>query len=308
MKIIFMATPDFALQSLAALNVNFNIALVITQPDKPIGRKKEIIFSPVKRFCIESGLDFIQPDKIRNNQELLQLVTQINPDIVCVAAYGKILSQEFLDIPKICCVNIHASLLPKYRGAAPINRAIINGDVETGISLMKMDSGMDTGDIISSFKLQIDDIDTTSTLTTKLADLGANEIVRLMKSIQSDSEILSCKQDNNKATIAPKMSKDDGLIDWGKSFKEIDSLIRGCDPWPIAFTHFNSKMVKIYKIKEHDSDRINPGEIKRIDKSMIVGCKDKNIEIIKIQKSGQRQLTGKDFINGISKIKNPRFT
>ena len=303
-----MGTPDFALQSLTALNKNFNVALVITQPDKPIGRKKEIIFSPVKTFCIQEGLDCIQPDKIKNNKELLKIVREINPDIICVAAYGKILPQEFLDIPIIGCINIHASLLPKYRGAAPINRAIINGDTETGITLMKMDSGMDTGDIMSSFKLQIDGIDTASTLTMKLADLGASEIIKLIKSIESGSKLLSTKQNNNKATVAPKMLKDDGLINWGKSFREIDKLIKGCNPWPIAFTHLNKQIVKIYEIKEHSSEKISQGEIKKIDKSMVVGCKDKNIEIIKIQKSGQRQVAGKDFINGISKIENPRFT
>lgn len=302
-----MGTPEFALKSLESINNNFKVNLVVTQPDKPMGRNKEIVFSPVKSYCIKMKLECLQPEKVKNNNKLYEEIKAIEPDIIVVAAYGKILPKEILDIPKIGCINIHASLLPLLRGAAPINRAIINGDKETGITLMKMDEGMDTGDIISKSRLEIQKDDTTSTLTEKLAKLGSESIVDLIKNLQIKSELDLIKQDEDKATIAPKMYKDDGLIDWKKSFTEIDCLVRGCNPWPIAFTNLDNVMVKIHEIVVNKSEKIPPGSIKKIDGSMVVGCGDKNIEIIKIQKSGQKKMPGRDFVNGISKNSSRKF-
>ena len=308
MNIIFMGTPKFALSSLEALNSSFDIQLVVTQPDRPVGRKKEIIFSPVKQYCINKKINHIQPERLKNNLEFIEQLKKINPDIICVAAYGKILPEEVLNIPNIACINIHASLLPKYRGAAPINRAIINGDTETGITLMKMDIGMDTGDIISQTKVQIEKDDTTLSLTEKLARVGAIEIVKLINKVKNESDFTSTKQNDDYATIAPKITKEDGVIDWKDKFNQIDSLVRGCNPWPIAHTELGGNMIKIYKIKSHNSSKILEGQIKKIDGSMVVGCKDINIEILEIQKSGQKRVTGKDFINGLGTLKNPHFT
>lgn len=303
-----MGTPNFALKSLIALNKNFDVQLVVTQPDKPVGRKKQIILSPVKEYCIGKNLNCIQPKTIKNNQELLDTLRKKNPDIICVAAYGKILSKEILEIPKIGCINIHASLLPKFRGASPISRAIIDGEIETGITLMKMDVGMDTGDIISKSKLNIDKTDTTLSLTNKLADLGAEEIIKLFKKLSIKPKLSLTKQDDRLASLAPKMEKKDGIIDWKSNFNQINNIVRGCDPWPIAHTTLNGIGIKIFKIQIHQSEKLPAGHIKKINSGMIVGCKDANIEILEIQKNGQRKMSGKDFVNGISKIKKPLFT
>ncbi len=308
MKIIFMGTPEFALLSLKALDKSFNVELVVTQPDKPVGRKKEILLSPVKKYCVEKGLKYLQPEKLKNNTDFIENIKEISPDLICVAAYGKILNNEILNIPKIGCINIHASLLPKFRGAAPINRAIINGEKETGITLMKMDIGMDTGDIISQSKIQIHNEDTTLTLTNKLAEIGANEIVKLVNRFRDGLNVAYNKQNNDEATMAPKMCKEDGRINWKSKFSRISSLIRGCNPWPIAHTTLEGTMIKVYKIKPHNSEKILEGNIKKINGSMVVGCNDLNIEILEIQKSGQKKISGIDFINGISKIENPHFT
>ena len=295
-----MGTPNFALKSLESINQHFDVSLVVTQPDKPTGRKKEIIFSPVKTYCINRKVKFLQPEKIKDNKDFLFQINDIKPDIIVVAAYGKILPKEILSIPKIGCINIHASLLPQLRGAAPINRAIINGNKETGITLMEMDEGMDSGNIISTYKIEIQSTDTTISLTEKLADLGASQIVKLIKELGISPIINSKKQDHSKATIAPKMTKEDGLIDWEKSFNEINDLIRGCNPWPVAYTKLDKSMIKIYEVTQNNSEKIPPGVIKKVNGSMVVGCKDKNIEILHIQKSGQKKISGKDFINGIS--------
>lgn len=307
MKVIFMGTPNFALKSLVALKANFDLKLVVTQPDKPVGRGKNIILTPVKDFCLNQRIDCVQPEKIKNNVELVKKINLISPDIICVAAYGKILTQELLDIPKIGCINIHASLLPKLRGAAPINKSIINGDTETGITLMKMDAGMDTGDIICSTKLRIQEDDTTASLSEKLSDLGAEEIVKLIKNLEKGSSLPLVKQEERQATFAPKMEKNDGHINWAKSSEEIHNLIRGCNPWPIAHTSLNGSAIKIYKSKLNNSEKLREGEIKKVNNLLIVGCKDKNIEIIELQKSSQKRISGKDFINGIANIENPSF-
>ena len=293
-----MGTPDFALKSLESIHQYFKVSLVVTQPDKPTGRKKEIIFSPVKTYCINRKVKFLQPEKIKNNKDFLFQINDIEPDIIVVAAYGKILPKEILSIPKIGCINIHASLLPQLRGAAPINRAIINGDEETGITLMEMDEGMDTGNIISASKINIHNNDTTTSLTEKLAHLGASQIVKLIKELDVNPIINSKKQEEGKATIAPKMTKEEGLIDWQKSFNEIDNLIRGCNPWPIAFTRLDESIIKIYQIILNDSEKIPPGIVKKVNGSMVVGCKDTNIEILHIQKSGQKKFQAKTSLMG----------
>ena len=172
-----MGTPDFALTILKELDLEYGVKLIVAQPDKPTGRKKEIVFNPVKQFAVNKNINILQPEKIKGNSEFVRELLNISPDIIYVAAYGKILSEEILKIPKYGCINIHASLLPKYRGAAPINWALINGDNETGITLMKMDAGMDTGDIISSHKINIEDDDNVESLSNKLANLGAKKLI-----------------------------------------------------------------------------------------------------------------------------------
>ncbi|MEE2701978.1 MAG: methionyl-tRNA formyltransferase [Thermodesulfobacteriota bacterium] len=307
MKIVFMGTPGFALRILEALNDQYDVELVVTQPDKPVGRKKEIVFNPVKKFALDKNLNLLQPDKLKDNHQAVETLKSINPDIVCVAAYGKILPEEILDIPKYGCINVHASILPKYRGAAPINWSLINGEKETGITIMKMDSGMDTGNIISSHKIKINDDDDTLMLTEKLSILSAKKIVEFINNLLLNGSYESKSQNENEATLAPKIKKEDALIDWQKDAEGIRNLIRGCNPWPVAHTHFKDQIIRIFKVSLDNSSNINPGQIVNKDGRLIVGCGQGSIEIFEIQRSGQKRLSGKEFLNGISNIETPIF-
>ena len=302
-----MGTPGFALRILEALNDQYDVELVVTQPDKPVGRKKEIIFNPVKKFALDKNLNLLQPDKLKDNHQAVETLKSINPDIVCVAAYGKILPEEILDIPKYGCINVHASILPKYRGAAPINWSLINGEKETGITIMKMDSGMDTGNIISSHKIKINDDDDTLILTEKLSILSAKKIVEFINNLVLNGSYESKSQNENEATLAPKIKKEDALIDWQKDAEGIRNLIRGCNPWPVAHTHFKDQIIRIFKVSLDNSSNINPGQIVNKDGRLIVGCGQGSIEIFEIQRSGQKRLSGKEFLNGISNIETPIF-
>jgi len=307
MKIVFMGTPGFALRILEALNDQYDVELVVTQTDKPVGRKKEIIFNPVKKFALDKNLNLLQPDKLKDNHQAVETLKSINPDIVCVAAYGKILPEEILDIPKYGCINVHASILPKYRGAAPINWSLINGEKETGITIMKMDSGMDTGNIISSHKIKINDDDDTLMLTEKLSILSAKKIIEFINNLILNGSYESRSQNENEATLAPKIKKEDALIDWQKDAEGIRNLIRGCNPWPVAHTHFKGQIIRIFKVSLDNSSNINPGQIANKDGRLIVGCGQGSIEIFEIQRSGQKRLSGKEFLNGISNIETPIF-
>ena len=302
-----MGTPGFALRILEALNDQYDVELVVTQPDKPVGRKKEIVFNPVKKFALDKNLNLLQPDKLKDNHQAVETLKSINPDIVCVAAYGKILPEEILDIPKYGCINVHASILPKYRGAAPINWSLINGEKETGITIMKMDSGMDTGNIISSHKIKINDEDDTLMLTEKLSILSAKKIVEFINNLVLNGSYESKSQNENEATLAPKIKKEDALIDWQKDAEGIRNLIRGCNPWPVAHTHFKGQIIRIFKVSLDNSSNINPGQIVNKDGRLIVGCGQGSIEIFEIQRSGQKRLSGKEFLNGISNIETPIF-
>jgi len=302
-----MGTPGFALRILEALNNQCEVELVVTQPDKPVGRKKEIIFNPVKKFALDKNLNLFQPDKLKDNHQAIETLKSINPDIVFVAAYGKILPKEILNIPKYGCINVHASILPKYRGAAPINWSLINGEKETGITIMKMDSGMDTGNIISSHKIKINDDDDTLMLTEKLSILSAKKIVEFINNLVLNGSYESKSQNENEATLAPKIKKEDALIDWQKDAEGIRNLIRGCNPWPVAHTHFKGQIIRIFKVSLDNSSNINPGQIANKDGRLIVGCGQGSIEIFEIQRSGQKRLSGKEFLNGISNIETPIF-
>ena len=229
--------------------------------------------------AVNKNINILQPEKIKGNSEFVRELLNISPDIIYVAAYGKILSEEILKIPKYGCINIHASLLPKYRGAAPINWALINGDNETGITLMKMDAGMDTGDIISSHKINIEDDDNVESLSNKLANLGAKKLIDFTDTLIKKDKYGLVKQNNSEASLAPKIKKEDGLINWNQSSMEI--------------------------VKEND---IKPGGIYNSGGKLVVGCGKGCLEIIEVQRSGQKRMPGKDFLNGIKKIENLCFT
>jgi len=302
MKIVFMGTPEFAAMALRAIieSDDHEVTAVITQPDKPVGRGKRLQHPPVKDVAISHGIEVYQPLKIKAKEFVSQL-RGLEADIFIVAAYGQILSKEILDMPKYGAVNIHASLLPKYRGAAPIQWAIINGECETGITIMQMDEGLDTGPMLLKEALPIDDFETGESLHNKLADLGASSVLEALRLIES-GKTQPIAQDNALSSYAPMLKKETGHIDWTKSAKEIERLVRGLYFWPSAFSFLTGfGIVKIIKAAEIPYN-INeePGQIIDIDrkKGLIVATGQNALLIEKIQVSGKKAMEVPAFLLG----------
>ena len=304
-----MGTPLFGKYVLEKLSKIVNIKLVICQPDKPSGRNKKIEIGEVKKYSIENNLRILQPDKIKGNISIIEEIKKIKPDFIFVAAYGKILNKEVLDLPKFGSINVHSSLLPKYRGAAPVNWSIINGDKTTGVTIMKMDEGMDTGDIILSKKLDISAYDNVETLTEKLAIVGSNLIEIFINNFKNKgNKFKSFPQNDAESSTAPKMSKDISKINWEKDSNIINNLIRGSYPWPGAnCVDSNNQLINIWEANSNDKILGEPGEIKKEDNKMFVCCGQGSIEILKIQKSGRKIMSGINFLNGI-KIGEYKFS
>ena len=301
MKIVYMGTPDFSVPALEKMiEAGHEILAVVTQPDKPKGRSKEPAFSPVKECALKHGIKVMQPQKIRE-ASVVEELKALGADIFVVAAFGQILSQEVLDIPKFGCVNIHASLLPKYRGAAPIQMSILNGDKETGVTIMQMNIGMDTGDILITKTLPIADDDTAGSLFDKLMYLGADLIVEALPRIEK-GELTPIPQDDSKATKCGKISKDMGNINWEDSAEKISYLVRGMNPWPSAFSRFNGKMLKIWTVKVLDEHAAgDPGTVESVTKdSIIVNTGEGLLEITELQLEGKKRMQVKDFLLGYS--------
>lgn len=296
-KIIFMGTPEIAVPSLKALVENgFDIPLVITQPDKPKGRGQAVQYPPVKEYALTAGLEVYQPEKIKNNTEVMEKLKSISPDFFAVAAYGKILPQEVLDIPKIAPVNVHFSLLPKYRGPAPVNWAIMNGEEETGACTMLMDAGMDTGDILLTAKTPILKKN-AGELADELAVTGAELLIKTLNEFES---IIPIKQDNDKATKAPMMNKEMGLINWSQDAFQIERMIRAFTPWPASYSMLDNKKIKIFK---SDVAEINhnaaAGTIIDVDKdSITVACGNNALKIFELQLEGKKRMDTKSFLAG----------
>ena len=269
-----MGTPLFGKYVLEKLSKIVNIKLVLCQPDKPSGRNKKIEIGEVKKYSIENNLRILQPDKIKGNISIIEEIKKIKPDFIFVAAYGKILNKEVLDLPKFGSINVHSSLLPKYRGAAPVNWSIINGDKTTGVTIMKMDEGMDTGDIILSKKLDISAYDNVETLTEKLAIVGSNLIEIFINNFKNKgNEFESFPQNDAESSTAPKMSKDISKINWEKDSNIINNLIRGSYPWPGAnCVDSNNQLINIWEANSNDKILGEPGEIKKEDNKMFVCC------------------------------------
>lgn len=249
LNVLFMGTPDFAAESLKSLvEEKYNIVGVVTNPDRPKGRGMKMIASPVKEYALENGLDVYQPEKVKNNEEFIEKIKVLNPDIICVVAYGKILPKEILQIPKYGCINVHASILPQYRGAAPIQWAVLNGDKQTGVTTMYMDVGMDTGDIILVEKTDIGEEETTGELWDRLSKMGGKLLAKTLKQIEEGTAPRQ-KQSAN-FTMAPMLNKEMSKIDWqNKTAKEIHNLVRGLNPIMGAYTFLNGKKIKIWKTK-----------------------------------------------------------
>ena len=306
LKVIFMGTADFGGPVLEKLADNKeNKIAVITQPDRPQGRGRKILPPPIKKIALNKGLEVFQPENI-NDEDSIKRIKEFNPDIILVVAYGQILSSHILNIPKISCINIHGSLLPKYRGAAPINRAIINGEKETGITFMFMKEKVDAGEIIFQEKIDILADETYGELYYRLSDLGAEALPKLLEKIES-GKIERIPQDNKLATFARKMNKEDGKIDWSDKGERVYNLIRGTIPYPGAFTYYQDRKLKITRARflddyqdEADTDSPKPGRVAKTEKdAILISTGGKGIiKILKLIPAGSKELTANQFVNG----------
>ena len=292
-----MGTPEFAVPSLKKLiDNNYNICAVFTKPDKPQGRKMVITPPPVKVFAEEHSINVYQPEKVKS-EDTIKLVKNLNPDIIIVVAYGKILPKEILNMPKYGCINVHGSLLPKYRGAAPIQWSIINGDTVTGITTMYMNEGLDTGDILLQSKLYIEENETSDELKLRMSELGADLLIKTLDELEKGN-LKPIPQNSEEATFSPPLDKLNGEINWQADAQVIHNLIRGCNSWPIAHTRLRGKLFKIYRSKISSVRSSYPGKI--ISTSpLIVGCgNNTSLELIEVQIEGKKRMNASDFARG----------
>ena len=297
-KIVFMGTPEFSVPVLEGLIANYDVIGVVTQPDKEVGRDHEIKFSPIKEVALSHDIRVFQPAKIRTDYSD---IVKLNPDMIVTCAYGQIIPKVLLDLPKYGCINVHASLLPKFRGGAPLHRAIMEGEAKTGITIMYMDEHMDTGDIISTREILIANDDTVGDIHDKLSVIGKELLLDTIPDIVSGN-INPVKQDESKATYAPIIKREDELIDFNKTSLEIYNQIRGLNPFPVAYAMLDGKVMKIYcsRIKDNIYTTKKCGEIVRIyDDGIGVSTKDGEIIITEIKVEGKRRMSVKDYLNGI---------
>lgn len=310
MKIVFMGTPDFARDSLkAVVEAGHDVKLVVTNPDKPKGRGMKMIPSEVKEYALEKGLNIEQPLKVRNNPEFVEKLKNINPDVICVVAYGKIIPKEILDIPRLGCVNVHGSLLPKYRGAAPIQWAVLNGDKETGVTTMFMDEGMDTGDMIEKEVVKIGDNETTGELWDRLSIVGANLLVKTLKLLENGEA--TRKKQPEKFTVAPMLKKEIAKIDWENySSKKIKDLARGLNPFMGAFSYLNDKKIKIWKVEivEEKYD-VDPGTVvvSNSKNGLVISTIDGAVSVLDIQGENARRMGISDYLRGNNILVGEKF-
>ncbi len=306
LKIIFMGTADFGGPVLEKLtDSRENKIAIITQPDRPQGRGRKILPTPIKKIALDKGLEVFQPENI-NDEESIKRLKEFNPDVILVVAYGQILSNHILNIPKTGCINIHGSLLPKYRGAAPINRAVINGEKETGITFMFMNKKVDAGDIIFQEKIDISLDETCGELYYRLSALSAEALPKLLEKIKS-GKIERISQDIKLVTFARKMNKEDGKIDWSDKGEKVYNLIRGTIPFPGAFTYYKGRKLKITRARflddyqgETDTVSLKSGRVVKIEKdSIFISTGDKGIiKILRLIPAGSKELTAEQFVNG----------
>jgi methionyl-tRNA formyltransferase len=296
-----MGTPEFAVPSLEALIQGPDeIAAVVTQPDRPRGRSKKPVPPPAKLLADKYGIDLYQPEKIKS-PEFLTTLRSYDPDLIVVAAYGRILPEAIIQLPRHGCINVHGSLLPRHRGAAPIQWAIIKGDDEVGVTIMQMDTGMDTGDILLKASITPDPEETSGTLFPKIARLGSHTLMDTLDML-AQGGMAMISQDDKEATSAPMLRKDDGLIDWSKPGREIHCLIRGLDPWPTAFSFFEGKKFQFFKPEVvHQSSTRRPGTLLRADREgLLIATGDSCLLIKDIKMEGKRRMSVADFLNGWS--------
>ena len=308
MRIVFMGTPDFARESLEAVyNAGYEILGVVTNPDKPKGRGMKMVASPVKEFALEKGLTVYQPEKVRNNEEFVEKIKSLNPDVICVVAYGKILPKEILEIPRYGCINVHGSLLPKYRGAAPIQWAVLNGDKKTGITTMYMDIGMDTGDMILKQEVEIGENETTGELWDRLSKIGGELLVETLKQIENGTA--PREKQGEDFSVAPMLNKEMAKIDWeNKTAQEIKNLVRGLNPIMGAYTFLNGSKIKFWKVDianniGYDEDNIQifrNGTVLVSDQrdGLFIKTKKGILSVLEIQGENAKRMSINDFLRG----------
>ncbi|MBJ6726594.1 methionyl-tRNA formyltransferase [Geomesophilobacter sediminis] len=297
LRIVFMGTPDFACPTLAKLiERGENVVAVVTQPDRPKGRGQQTLPPPVKTLAVEHGIRVLQPVKVRL-PESIEEIRALEPDLIVVIAFGQILPKALLDIPRLGCINVHASLLPRYRGAAPLNWCIINGEAETGVTTMMMDVGLDTGDMLLKAVTPIDPEETTRELHDRLSVMGAELLAETVDQL-AQGRLVPEKQDDGLTCYAPILKKEDGQIDWTKDAQQVKNLVRGMTPWPGAFSCLDGKLLKIYRVQTADGSGA-PGSVLKAGRDGIeVACGSGSVLLLELQLEGKKRLPAADFVAG----------
>ena len=299
MKTIFMGTPEFAIPSLKAVSQNTDLKLIFTKEDKRNARGNKIIYSPVKQFGLDNDIEVIQPKRMKD-EEVIAKIKEINPDLIVVVAYGKILPKEIIDIPKYGIINVHSSLLPKYRGASPIHSAILNGDKESGVSIMYIEEGLDSGDVILKETCEITEDDTLGTLHDRLKELGAIGLEKALKLIEAE-EVKAEKQDDSKATFVKPITKEQAKIDWNNTKEVIFNQIRGLNPFPGAYTHNEkNENIKIYKSEKLEKEYAgeNGTVVEMTKKGPVIKVANGALRLLEIKFEGKKLQSGADVVNG----------
>jgi methionyl-tRNA formyltransferase len=304
MILVFCGTPNFAVPTLERLvETGHSVSPVVTQPDRPRGRGMEVAVSPVKDAAVRLGIAVLQPVTIKNNTEFRDQLAAIAPDAIIVVGYGRIIPQWMIDLPRLGNLNLHASLLPKYRGAAPIQWAIARGESVTGVTTMRIDAGLDTGDMLMQREIPIAQEDTAETLGPKLASIGADLMVETLRGLEN-GQVRPTQQDDSRATLAPILKKEDGRMDFARTADNLFNRLRGFQPWPGAFTIFKGKTLQVHRAQPaQHSTKLTPGEIAVDGTHLFVGCgknndADTTLELIEIQLEGKRRMSAQEFING----------
>ena len=300
MKIVFMGTPDFAVGTLHALaESEHEILAVVTQPDKPKGRGKALQPTPVKEEALRYGSPVYQPKKVRE-EEFQAVLRELNPDLIVVVAFGQLIPKSILELPRYGCVNVHASLLPKYRGAAPIQWAVIDGEKESGVTIMKMDEGLDTGDMIAKAVVPLAADETGGSLFDKLSQIGAQLLIDTIPALEAGTAVCEKQPQESPTPYAAMLNKKMGLIDWNQDASVIECLIRGLNPWPSAYTYLKGKTLKIWQAKVVERQQeAEPGTVIRVDKKqLVVACKTNALSIQRLQLEGKKQMETEAFLRG----------
>ncbi|RXT15047.1 methionyl-tRNA formyltransferase [Ammoniphilus sp. CFH 90114] len=309
MNIIFMGTPDFAVPCLEKLvQAGYQVIEVVTQPDRPKGRKKELTPPPVKEAALKLNIPVFQPEKLKET-EAVQHIVSLKPDLIVTAAYGQILPKVIIDLPKWGCINVHASLLPKYRGGAPIHKAIVDGEIESGVTIMYMVEKLDAGDILTQVKVPIEQADNVGTLHDKLSSAGSDLLLDTIPLLQ-EGKIIPRKQEEELVTYAWNIRREDEKIDWNKPAREIYNQIRGLNPWPVAYTQLEEQVFKIWwaEVIDEQSENISPGTIVSWEAEGIdVACGRGILRLKDVQPSGKRKMSVSDYVRGMGKHYQPEM-